>query len=295
MGMFDSVMEGLFGSDGGADQLEDIVNAQLDFADNQNALGQGGFDMANLLMPTLLESLGITAQKDKDGNIIGFERTESAADKLRGKLEMTTLKKLDDFYQGKGAIPIGVAQRNKAAQQGLRSQMRKSGFGVGDTPFQEARGALRADIAAQNDAFRHGQFANAANMMNMIDQNQRGDLSTFLTGAMSAQQSPLPWLNSMISNTGALSGAAQGAGSLQGQPGLLGQVLGAYLAGGCWVARAVYGNTNPDWIRFRFWLVSRAPLWLSDAYRKYGQRLAAWIHKCPAIGTMLRPLMDRVI
>lgn len=299
MGFFDGVMEGLFGSDDGSDMVGDIIDKGVEWGDTLFPQSQEGFNIANLLMPVLLGELGITPTMDKDGNITGFGREESPADKLRGKLEMTTLQNLQKFYEGKGELPIGLRNRSKAQTQNFKAAMRKSGFSRGDSPFEAGLSGLRGQIMETNDAFRHGQFANAAGLMNSIDANQRADLSTLLTGAMGAQQSPLPWLQMGGNLMGNLGGLAGGAGQIQGKPGLVGTALGAWAGAGfpgmCWVARAVYGEDNPDWLRFRFWLTARAPLWLGTVYRKYGKRVAAFIHHCPVVGKMLRPFMDMVI
>jgi polysaccharide export outer membrane protein len=46
----------------------------------------------------------------------------------------------------------------------------------------------------------------------------------------------------------------------------------------CWVAREVYGEHNPQWLLFRAWLLTDAPIWLRDTYAAHGEDVAAWIH-----------------
>jgi len=67
------------------------------------------------------------------------------------------------------------------------------------------------------------------------------------------------------------------------------------MGGFCWVAREVYGDSNPRWLAFRHWLQTDAPRWLHDAYAAHGQRCAAWIHDKPAAKAVVRLLMDRAI
>lgn len=64
---------------------------------------------------------------------------------------------------------------------------------------------------------------------------------------------------------------------------------------GCWVAREVYGNDNPEWRRFRTWLLTRAPRWFHNLYMKYGAQFAAFISNKPRLKATIRKWMDRRI
>jgi len=63
----------------------------------------------------------------------------------------------------------------------------------------------------------------------------------------------------------------------------------------CWVAREVYGEDNPKWMKFREWLTTRGPSWLLNLYVKHGERFAAYIKDKPAIKWAIRKLMDLAI
>lgn len=63
----------------------------------------------------------------------------------------------------------------------------------------------------------------------------------------------------------------------------------------CWVARAVYGETNPRWIQFRQWLLGEAPSWFRNLYIAHGERFARWIAPHPGVKSVIRRWMDRVI
>ena len=78
-----------------------------------------------------------------------------------------------------------------------------------------------------------------------------------------------------------------------GLAGLGGTLGGAYLL--CWVAREVYGLADPRWIRFREWLLTKAPKWLLRLYAKKGEKFADFIAPRPRLKTVVRFLMDRVI
>jgi len=63
----------------------------------------------------------------------------------------------------------------------------------------------------------------------------------------------------------------------------------------CWVARSVYGETDPRWLQFRSWLTTDAPRWLRDLYGARGEAFAGWIEHRPVAKTAVRLLMDEAI
>ena len=63
----------------------------------------------------------------------------------------------------------------------------------------------------------------------------------------------------------------------------------------CWVARAVYGVDNPQWLRFREWMLGDAPAWFRKLYLRHGQRVARWITPHAGIKSLIRRWMDSVI
>jgi hypothetical protein len=64
-------------------------------------------------------------------------------------------------------------------------------------------------------------------------------------------------------------------------------------AGGmmCWVAREVFTPQNPEWLLFREWMLTKAPLWFVSWYLKNGERFAAFISDKPVIKNVLRTWM----
>tara|TARA_Y200000002_G_scaffold301269_1_gene256383 strand:+ start:12028 stop:13113 length:1086 start_codon:yes stop_codon:yes gene_type:complete len=97
---------------------------------------------------------------------------------------------------------------------------------------------------------------------------------------------------------------AQGAAGIMG---LAGNVLGAagmaagggtgasILTGlglGCWVAREVYGVTNPDWLLFRNWLFNYSPSWFRKIYLKHGEKFAKFISNKPILKNIIRSWMN---
>lgn len=96
----------------------------------------------------------------------------------------------------------------------------------------------------------------------------------------------------------AAGGAAAGGQAAGGQAAggaAAGAAVGGQVGGICWVAREVYGDTNPKWLVFRHWLLTQAPGWLRSTYVTHGERFAAWIHDKPVVKATVRALMDRAI
>jgi hypothetical protein len=79
--------------------------------------------------------------------------------------------------------------------------------------------------------------------------------------------------------------------------GALGSATGAIggagiIAAACWVAREVYGESNPRWMMFRRWLFTLAPGWFRNLYIKFGERFAKFISNKPALKSFIRSWMD---
>ena len=63
----------------------------------------------------------------------------------------------------------------------------------------------------------------------------------------------------------------------------------------CWVAREVYGSSNPKWLQFREWMLNDAPVWFRTLYIKYGERIAAFISDKPSLKRIIKSWMDTKI
>ena len=88
---------------------------------------------------------------------------------------------------------------------------------------------------------------------------------------------------------------AQGSSAIGSLVGTLGA---AYIKGsfgtGCWVAREVYGEYNPQWFMFRLWMKKRAPTWFYNLYWAYGERFASFISNKPKFKKVIRYFMNKV-
>ncbi len=69
----------------------------------------------------------------------------------------------------------------------------------------------------------------------------------------------------------------------------------ASIAGMCWVAREVYGESNPKWMVFREWIMNRAPAWLHDLYRNHGEQFAWYISNKPLLKVLVRQIMNFIL
>jgi len=79
------------------------------------------------------------------------------------------------------------------------------------------------------------------------------------------------------------SSAAQSAATTSA----LGNIFSGWL-GRCWVAREVFGATNPEWIMYRAWLDTKAPRWFVKLYVTYGPGFAVFLRKHPSLKTPIR-------
>jgi hypothetical protein len=94
--------------------------------------------------------------------------------------------------------------------------------------------------------------------------------------------------------------AANVAGDATKTAGIFGGLgsIGGGIATGlmlCWVAREVYGPTNPAWMQFREWMFNESPQWFFELYAKYGERFASWISNKPRLKGIIRKWMDSKI
>ncbi len=220
---------------------------------------------------------------------------------------------------------------NAAANQEFAQNQGQAGF-YNQTQNQAfGQGATNAGLnnQAQNDTFNQnlaaGQFGNSAisnqlqNALATGTYNQglyQQNLGNQITGRNQNINEAMAYLNGAPISPSqptfqpiAQSTAAQAAPDLIGLAGSnyanqlkssssgLGSIFGAAGQIGsaaimCWVAREVYGETNPEWLAFREWMLNLAPKWLLRAYLKHGERFAAWIHDKPLLKKMIRAWMS---
>ena len=146
---------------------------------------------------------------------------------------------------------------------------------AGQSVFGQAGYGLNSGPQYLNPESGLGYISNmAANQANMYAANVAADASRS---------------SGLMSGLGALGGGLlSGAGAAASGGGTL-------FGGFCWVAREVYGPTNPAWMQFREWMFTESPQWFFELYRKYGERFASWISDKPRLKGIIRKWMDSKI
>lgn len=88
--------------------------------------------------------------------------------------------------------------------------------------------------------------------------------------------------------------ASRSGGILGGALQAAGTIGGAAIAA-CWVAREVYGKDSAEWLVFRHWLFTEAPVWFRDLYLQEGERFATFISDKPLLKSIVKMGMDLVV
>ncbi len=145
----------------------------------------------------------------------------------------------------------------------------------GQSVFGQANYGLSSGPQYLNPEAGLGYISNmAANQANMYAANVAADASR---------------------GSGLMSGLGAIGGGLLSGAGAAASGGGTLLGGFCWVAREVYGPTNPAWLQFREWMFTESPQWFFELYRKYGERFASWISDKPRLKAIIRKWMDSKI
>ena len=211
------------------------------------------------------------------------QQTARAAGSARGRLgDQSTIA-----AEILGREDILARRRAEAAQAG------QFAFGmnraISADPFQAilgrqsgamGYGAQQMGMAQQLGSQAIGPRAvdyNAGLNLAMQNQSNLGNYNTAIFGS----QAQLAGANAQARAT-MISGAFQGLGAMGA----------AAIAKPCWVAREVYGETNPKWILFREWLMNNAPSWFRNLYLKHGEKFADWIADKPVLKSIIRKWMD---
>ena len=206
--------------------------------------------------------------------------------------------------------PEDIRQSQQAAREayGARGQVMAPGA-IGAEILN--REAIRQQREDQARAALQSSYGNILNMANI----QTGNLFSPIASLMSGTFNPLGAYPADVYGTNVNAQLAReiaqknyeaavksaelsGAAAKQaGTTSAIGQIGGALLPGlltsiFCWVAREVYGENNPKWLRFRDWMFCYAPLWFFNFYLKHGERIAAWLKRNPWAKPAIRLWMD---
>tara|TARA_Y100000310_G_scaffold200247_1_gene200295 strand:+ start:1217 stop:2293 length:1077 start_codon:yes stop_codon:yes gene_type:complete len=174
-----------------------------------------------------------------------------------------------------GAFGAGVAP---TAQFGALS-----GAQQGASPFA-GQNIMQTGVGAQTNQ----QFGQATG--NIYQQQ----------AAMAQQGSPWMQLGGMAAGlgltalTGGAAGMAGGIGFGSGVSNIFG-VTTPPSPPACWVAREVFGVTNPMWMLFYDWKENDGPKWLKLLYNKFGESAARFIRNKPVLKRLIKRAMTKVI
>jgi hypothetical protein len=177
----------------------------------------------------------------------------------------------------------GMGQRRLAQRQGVAQQAYQMGVGQQQIGLQ---GFLNPAFAASQQYSLSGLTAGASGMY--------GDV-----GSSPFLQPESQYLANIRANRIQMETAIQSANAARSGAiiGGVTQAIGTYagLKAGCWVAREVYGNENPEWMVFRQWLFTEAPKWLCELYMEEGERFAKFISDKPLLKFIVKKAMDIVV
>jgi len=180
-----------------------------------------------------------------------------------------------------GREDILARRRAEAAQAGqMAFGMNRS---ISADPFQ-------AILGRQSGALGYGaqQMGMAQQLGSQAIGPRAVDYNAGLNLAMQNEANLGRYNTSIYGSQAQVAGAnAQARGAMIG-----GALSGLGSAAGCWVAREVYGETNPKWRLFREWLANNAPKWFQNLYNKHGEKFAAWIANKPLLKSVIRKWMD---
>ncbi len=296
------------------DQSGTIAEAQALVAEDNNRLMQNrGFAQSVMGQEAGLQQGDITRGMAQESEQAGLQQQANLA-----QAQMDQQASAFDAQSAQQANVVNQGQAQQAAQFGvgatmdaerLNEQLRQQGLGnyinaVGNLaqiedqhtldPFQAILGrAGGGSLQAGQGVFGQAsyglnsgpQYLNPEAGLGYISQMAANDANMYAAqvGADASRFSGL------MSGLGALGGGAlMGAGSAAGG----GKSL---LSGFCWVAREVYGPTNPAWLQFREWMLTESPGWFFKLYRDYGERFANWVSDKPRIKSIIRKWMDSKI
>ena len=211
--------------------------------------------------------MGFEAQRQVDQSVLG--RMGGTAQSQQGRAALEAALGREQFQQGREQFAAGLGQgafqqsRALAGDVGMTILGRPSNaIGLGGQMLQQATAGAAGPMGPQLFDPNVG--------INMAMQQRSDNMN--LLGAQ------------------AQANAARDAGSM----GMLGTIAGAAI-GLCWVAREVYGVNNPDWRKFREWLLNDSPVWFQKLYNKYGKQFAKFISNKPRIKAIIRKWMNTKI
>jgi hypothetical protein len=270
----------------------EALRGSTEAGEGEQQIGALGLDFLNRggnLTP--LQARNAEQQARMAGVARGREMGQgSIYEEMQNRMAQEMQLEQQNVAMGSGLIgqQFGMEQQRMGQNRGYALDMLGANQRVGSDPFQMILGrpssAPGMGMASTQYA---GGMASQPMGPNLFDPNAGINL------ALQQNQNMANYQSSIFGSQAALAGAqAQAKGAMMG--GLF-QGLGSIASAGiakCWVAREVYGEDNPDWLRFREWLETLAPVWFHNLYVKYGERFAAFIKDKPKLKSLIKKWMD---
>jgi hypothetical protein len=271
------------------DQLQGQLFGQS-LAGRQQGVGEQ-FQQGQFSNDALAQQFGMNqglAQFQNQSQQQGFAQNEARA-RLNNDAAMQDFARNAAMAQfGNDAAAQQYAQNRGAAQFSNDALARQ---------FTDGLNLQQADQSWRNQAIGEDVLARNQNI---------NEAMAFVNGAPVAPQNPTfqPFATSTAAQAAPDSiglAASNYASQLGARSAILGSLFGAGgQAGGaaiaamaaCWVAREVYGPTNPKWRKFKAWMLAESPACFARLYLKYGERFAEWIKDKPMLKAMIRVWMD---
>ena len=224
-------------------------------------------------------------------------RMGESSDTLRSMMQQTPgLMESLETALGLQERGVGLTAQAGLAQAGAMRSVLAS-----DRANQFRAGLLNTRPGAGQDSFLKaaiaGQQAHASQSQLGLGFIQQG-----LSGALEAtsQLSPSPLFqsymqgmfgleNQRLAAYSSIKGAkAQSKGSMvSGIAGAVGTAIAF-----CWVARAVFGESNPKWVQCRHWILNHAPSWFRKFYTKHGEAIGKVVERSKILKLALRPAFE---
>ena len=234
---------------------------QQRLANAQSAAGQ----IQSIYQPALAEATA----RQQAGLQYGLSAQGQAFQQAlaRGQAEQQRLSAATNIQAGQAQLGAGAMGQLQAAQAPVLQAFYKQPI-------------LQGQVGgAQQMGYNMGQAA-GPQLFNPESQTGMGSIY----GAYNSQMN--------LAGAQAQANAAKSAGQSQMTGAIVGAAGAAAAAAICWVAREVYGESNPAWKIFREWLIEDAPKWFHDLYCKYGERFAKFISNKPKLKQLVKAWMD---
>jgi hypothetical protein len=269
--------------------------ADLQSQQAQDIIGAGASEAEQLLGKRGLELASSTGQLTplEQRNV---QQQARLAAQSRGR-EMGSLGQYGEM-QSRMAEELTKREREMqmgSALLGQQAGLQQQRFGQGQQALQSAYGMQRGisgDLGATILGRPSQSIGLGGQVLGHAQQGAAGQMGPQLFDPNMGVNIAMQNQANQTSYGGAMAqaGAARSAGTM----GMLGTLGGAAI-GLCWVAREVYGESNPNWLKFRSWLLSDAPSWFVKLYARHGERFAKFISNKPLLKSAIRSWMNSKI